>query len=457
MTDMEVTAINRYLRVKWFPRTISRVTVAEGASLDVDSSANLTIQTLKDCGATDLIIEACTTNQIPFFDAIAHLDSSRTDTMTITTQNGTNFVSRWDDADGGPRFVVSEDTTGAGGQRRNPENRLPFINPLLTQNGLPVIDLGSVMFRDVTNETGAALGYGAALRFDGFPELRVAEYISVISDTEDLKTAKAGQYGPCYTSYRSKASSFDGYNPGRRGRTVAGKNPPLFYAVSSSGNAVCINGTNYVNGVKQTYTYNPPDGFNIINIRPTSAIACNLIGRHVRNAGSNRADTYGGQRIAEYMIFGQLLSEAKRERIYKALRTKWFGDPPVTTNFYGKLSLGEGATMTVDYDEFLAVTNRLALAGTLSAASVSAANIAVAGASAAIDGALTLADGATLSFTRLPDGSWTSLSATSVAAEGTVMVSLSGNLKGLAGTSARLIATENPPISSPPARRRDSS
>ena len=447
MTTNEATVVNRYLRVKWFPRTISRVTVAEGASLDVDASANLTIQSLTDFGAANLAIEGNAVFHVPHFDAIAHLDASQTNTMTIVHQNGTNFVSRWNDVDGGSRFVVSEDTTGYLGQRRNPENRLPYINPSLTQNGLPVIDLGSVMFCTVTNGEGAAYGYGAAFRFDGFPNLKFAEYLSVISDTEDLKTAKAGQYGPCYTSYRSKASDFDGYNPGRRGQIVANKNPPLFYKVSSNYNTTCVNGTNYVNGVKQAYTYNPPDGFNIINIRPTSAISCNLIGRHVRCAGSNRADTYGGQRIAEYMIFGTILSDAKRERIYKALRTKWFGDAPVTTNFYGRLSLGEEASMVVGYDEFLAVTNKLSLAGSLTATSVTAANMDVAGTNATVTGALTLADGATLTFNRLADNTWTSLSATSIAAEGAVTVSLSGDIKGMAGTSVRLIATENPPAS----------
>ena len=241
MTTNEATRVNRYLRVKWFPQKISAVTVAKGASLDVDPSSNLAITSFADEGAADLVLSHAVTNRTPLFGAIAHLDASRTDTMSITSANGTNFVSRWNDADGGSRFVVSEDTTGAGGQRRNPENRLPFINPLLTQNGHPVIDLGSVMFRDVTNETGAALGYGAAFRFDGFPILKVAEYLSVISDTEDLKTAKAGQYGPCYTSYREKATNFEGYNPGRRGQTVAGKNPPLFYKVSSSYNITCVN------------------------------------------------------------------------------------------------------------------------------------------------------------------------------------------------------------------------
>ena len=64
-----------------------------------------------------------------------------------------------------------------------------------------------------------------------------------------------------------------------------------------------------------------------------------------------------------------------------------------------------------------------------------------------MDGALTLTDGATLSFTRLPDDTWTSLSATSVTAEGSVTVFLSGSLKGMGGKSARLIATDNPPAS----------
>jgi hypothetical protein len=147
------------------------------------------------------------------------------------------------------------------------------------------------------------------------------------------------------------------------------------------------------------------------------------------------------------MLFDTALPEAKRERIYKALRTKWFGDPPVTTNFYGRLSLGEKALMTVGYDEFLAVTNKLSLAGSLTATSVTAANMDVAGTNATVTGALTLADGATLTFKRLADNKWTSLSATSIAAEGAVTVSLSGDIKGMAGTSARLIATETPPAS----------
>jgi hypothetical protein len=149
------------------------------------------------------------------------------------------------------------------------------------------------------------------------------------------------------------------------------------------------------------------------------------------------------------MIFGELLGETTRDRIYKALRTKWFGDAPATTNYYNNLSLGAKAFMAVgNGGEAMSVTNKLTLAGSIEAICVSAEKLAIASANATVKGALTLPDGAILSFTLLPDGSWTSLSATSLAAEGAVTVSLSGcSLKGLDGTSARLIATDNPPAS----------
>ena len=61
---------------------------------------------------------------------------------------------------------------------------------------------------------------------------------------------------------------------------------------------------------------------------------------------------------------------------------------------------------------------------------------------------MTLPDGATLSFARLDDGSWPMLSASSVAADGAVTVVLTAaNLKGLAGTEARLVAADTPPAS----------
>ncbi len=366
--------------------------------------------------------------------------------MTLAMENGTNFITRWNDVDGGSMYFLSDTATGAFGQRTEPSKRRPFLNPAKSQNGLPVADLGSAIYLGYTNSEGVAIGYGGAFKFYTLSEKNAAsvrEYLAVISDTEDLKTAPTGKEGPAYLAFYS-GNTYNGQNPGRRGTTVSGKNPAL---LRKSDNTACVNGGIYVNGEAKTYAYNPPDGFSVINLRPTSAVTCNMIGRSLRKNSSGQAsDTYGGQRIAEYMLFTAVLDDAKRQRIYNALRNKWFGDVPATTNYYNLLSLGAEASMTVKY-EAVAVTNALSLAGTLASPAVSAANMAVAGANAMVDGALTLADGAMLSFTRLSDDTWTSLSATSVTAEGAVTVSLSGSLKGMGGKWVRLIATDNPPPS----------
>ena len=438
MTADEAAMINRYLRVKWFPRTIASVTVKEGASLEVDKSVNLTIASFKDEGAVDLSL-TCATNSydrgLSGLGAWIHVDASQTNTMTIVSEGGTNFVTRWNDVEGKAGHCDDENTTGLGGQRTNPERRKPYLNPVLTQNGLPIIDLGSAIHYSNTN------GHGASFMINGLDRTYIAEYLSVISDTEDLKTKFAGKPGPSYIAYRGGTAPWAGQNEGRRGELVSNKNPPLF---RSSNNTPCVNGTNYVNNVKQSYNYNPPDGFNIINIRPASKLWCNLIGRNIRGVSGQTIDSYGGQRIAEYMLFTSVLADKKRQRIYNALRNKWFGDIPATTNFYNNLSLGAASSMTVKY-EAVAVTNKLSISGSLSAAEVRTANIDVTGAGATISAPLTLPDGAALSFSRGTDGSWTSLSVSSLEAEGAVSVSLSAeSWRHIGGTSALLVSADTP-------------
>ena len=438
MTAGEATTITGYLKVKWFPVSIASVTIEKGASFAVDEDVKLSVP-ITDNGARNISLGCQTAifNKLSKVGAWIHVDASQTNTMTIVTENGTNYVTRWNDVDGGAGYCYDENTTGLGGQRTNPEKRKPYLNPELTQNGLPIIDLGSAIHYWNTN------GHGAAFMIGGLDRTYIREYLSVISDTEDLKTSGAGYPGPSYISYRGGTAPWSGQNGGRRGELVSGKNPPLF---RSSDNSACVNGDNYVNGVKQAFNYNPPDGFNIVNVRPTSGLWCNLIGRNIRGVSGQHIDSYGGQRIAEYMLFTSAIDDTKRQRIYNALRNKWYGDTPATTNVYNLLALGAEADLTVKY-EAVAVTDTLSLAGRLTAPYISAANIAVASTGAAVDGALTLADGATLTFTRLPDDTWTSLSATSVTAEGAVTVTLSGSLKGMGGKSVRLIATDNPPAS----------
>ena len=448
MTTNEEAMVNRYLRVKWFPQTIAAVTVEKGASLVVDKSANLTITTLKDEGAFDLALSYGTHTfdyTISGVSASIHVDASKIDTMTIVEKNGTNFVSRWKNLGSSSYDFVAEADEGANGDRginywrtNMTERPLPYISPDVTQNGLSVIDLGVFAKYNNTNANGSAF------KLEGLPKFTFAEYLSVIADREELKTTNNGAPGPSYIAYRGGTAPWSGQNEGRRGELVSGKNPPLF---RSSNNTPCVNGTNYVNNVEQAYTYNPPDGFNIINIRPrlpANNFYCNLMGRNIRGASSQTIDSYGGQRVAEYMLFSSILAEEKRQRLYNTLRSKWFGDVPATTNFYNSLSLGAKSVMTVKY-EAVAVTNRLALAGALAAPSVFAANVDVSGTNATVNAPLTVPDGVALSFARQDDGAWSALSVKSLAAEGAVRVVLAAkSQQGLGGTSARLVAAETP-------------
>ena len=381
LTDVERSKLTAYLRAKWFKRSVNMVTVASGASFEMDETSTLAVIRLKDEGAENLVL-SCATNScdhaLSGVGAFIHLDASKTNTMTLVEDNGTNFVTRWNDSDGGSMYVNAETCTGAFNQRTEPAKRRPFLNPDKYQNSLPVVDLGSAIYVGYTNSEGVAIGYGGAFTLPSRTEgnaAKVREYLSVISDTEDLKTGPLGKEGPAYMAFYT-GNTYNGQNPGRRGSVVAGKNPAIF---RKSDNDACVNGAILVNGDAKTYAYNPPDGFAVINLRPTAAVTCNVIGRSLRkNTSGQAADTYGGQRIAEYMLFASVLDDAKRQRIYSALRNKWFGDAPGTTNFYNNLSLGAASSMEVKY-EALAVTNKLALAGSLSAPVAFAANVVVTG------------------------------------------------------------------------------
>ena len=455
-------AVTGYLCAKWVlsnvPVNVMSVEVAEGASCIVDATTNVKVKSMHDANDGKYTYSGQTVslgNVLYKVGAWIHLDASAANTMTISTENGTNFVTRWNDVDGGSQYAIPDTFTGSGDFRTNPENRRPYINPTLKQNGLPVVDLGSALFNNYTNENtyGAAFWFNGCTTSDRTPSVK--EYLAVISDTEDLKTVPTGnKYGPAYFAYYGPASTSPrgGQMQGRRGAITANKNPPLFESTSSTASESNYRfkddgtgGRTFVNGVNVSYTSNPPDGFNVINIRPGTATKLNLIGRYQRYASaSSHFSTFGGQRIAEYMIFTSLLDDVKRERIYHALRVKWYGEEPLMRHGYKNLEVADDARVEVAW-EGITVTNTLEIAGAVSAPVVKAGNVAATGADATIDGALMVPDGAALSFARQDVGAWTALSAKSLAAEGAVRVVLAAESdKGLGGTSARLVATETP-------------
>ena len=447
MTTNEAAMVNRYLRVKWFPQTIAAVTVAKGASLDVDKSANLTIQHLGEEGAENLSLTS--SNILDVLDppsVYVHFDASATNTLEIETVNGTNFVTRWNDAGG--RSLYAENITTSNNLlntsvifRPDAENRKAFISYDMTETGLPVVDFGTLIAKGDTAETG---GYGAAMFFGETKKVVMAEGFIVSCDNEHLKERAKGVAGPSFFGNE------DGDMYGRRGDTPGGNKPPPLYYYSSSNDPskyCSVNGRTYLDGEETAYTTQYPEGFHVVDTIPSGKMLCNALARNYRSTGST-CNSYGGTRIGEFIILSEKLSDdgVMRARITNILKEKWLGmqNPAPVVRTYNKLELAENSSLIVKY-EAVAVTNKLTLAGSLAAPSVFAANVDVSGTNAMVNAPLTVPDGAALSFARQDDGAWTSLSAKSLVAEGAVRVVLAAkSQQGLGGTLARLVAAETP-------------
>lgn len=445
MTTNEAEMVNRYLRVKWFPQTIAAVTVEKGASLDVDPSSSLTIRNLQISDAENVALGSSVVidilNQPTTY---VHFDASATNTMELVNENGTNFVTRWNDVNGRNLFatnlLTSMNNLTSVEFRPNPENRKAFVSENLTRTGLPVVDFGTIIDNTDTAETG---GYGAAMFFGELKTAVMAEGFTVACDNEHLKERSKGVGGPSFFGGN------DGDMYGRRGDTPgSNKTAPIYYYANSNGSSkyCSINGTSYLDGNPVVYSANYPDGFHVLNTIPSGKMPCNTLGRNYRNTGS-KSNSYGGTRIGEFILLGTALSdETVRARMSAALMAKWLGSNR-NVRCWNDLSVVNGASVAVKWEN-VAVTNKLTLAGSISAPALSAANMEVVGANATVSAPLTLSDGATLSFARGADGSWPMLSASSVAADGAVTVVLAAaNLKGLAGTEARLVAADTPPAS----------
>ena len=443
MTTNEAAMVNRYLRVKWFPQTVAAVIVRESASLEVDKSANLTIKSLTDDGADSLVLFS--SNVIDVLNqptTYVHFDASATNSLETITENGTNFVTRWNDADGRSLSAVNLTTSNnllntSVVFRPNPENRKAFISTNLTATGLQVVDFGTLIANGDTAETG---GYGAAMFFGTKSTSVMAEGFIVACDNENLKKRAKGAAGPSFFGNE------DGDMYGRRGDTPgSSKSPQLYYHASSNGaSKYCsINGTSYMDGELTAYNTAYPDGFHVLNTIPSGKMPCNALARNYRSTGS-KCNSYGGTRIGEFIILESVNSSSNvRERMTAALMAKWLGTSR-QLHSYRNLSVSDAASLSVRWEN-LAITNRLMLAGSLYAPEVRAANIDVAGTNSMIGAPLTIPDGAALSFARQGDGAWTALSAKSLVAEGAVRVVLAAESeKGLGGTSARLVAAETP-------------
>ena len=251
-------------------------------------------------------------------DAFLHVDASRPDTLELEEQNGTNFVVRWNDVRGNGMFATN--CLAGPAWRTNPENRRAYISDV-TQNGLPVVDFGPVLYE------GHAEGYGATMIWSKTCT-NAYEVYEVIADTPD--TEECGRY----TSYISSSLDRAGNYRGEQGSDKAGH---IFHdnrnAYGWALGSVYHNGrlTNPNSaGMSGKWKVND-EGMSLLGFATCVESPKDVDGKYTNYAArvnSFARDynyTFGGQRIAEYLVFTNRLDSTDREILLGYLNCKWRG------------------------------------------------------------------------------------------------------------------------------------
>ena len=166
------------------------LTKTGGGTLNIFWTSNENARVVVEAGVVALPRYARPT--AVFAKAHFHVDASDPSTLVTECVNGTNFVVRWNDADGHTCYATNCPSTRIG--RRNPQDRRAFLRSRF-QNGLPVVDFGSLASKAYTNEQGVALGYGAAMEWSEPMVKTFREGFTVFSDTEDVYDAERGAFG----------------------------------------------------------------------------------------------------------------------------------------------------------------------------------------------------------------------------------------------------------------------
>ena len=270
-------------------------------------------------------------------DAFLHVDASRPDTLELDEQNGTNFVVRWNDVRGNGMFATN--CLAGPAWRTNPENRRAYISDV-TQNGLPVVDFGPILYE------GHAEGYGATMIWSETCT-NAYEVYEVITDTPD--TEECGRY----TSYISSSLDRAGNYRGNKGSNQEGN---IFHDNGSTyGWALgCVyhNGrltSSNSEGMSGKWKVND-DGLSLLGFTTCIENPKDKEGKYINYSGRINSfardydNTFGGQRLAEYLVFTNRLDEADRTSLQEYLNRKWRGGefPPYTVS---SLNVAPGASV----------------------------------------------------------------------------------------------------------------
>ena len=297
-------------------------------------------------------------------EAVFHVDASYAPSLTVTPQGGTNFVSKWTD-----RRIAGEELGFTPNCAQQTGTYKPFLRRRF-QNGRDILDFGG-FYRSAMGPdpmTGAArAGWGGSMTWATAID-DICDVFTVVSDTPDLKYAYVRcptQSHPGTPFVGDTTSHWNWIRPLISSGLTFGnganvRNPALLRDDVDVYSGPVKNGEMYLDGCTANSQTVMPDGFHLLEFRPTTPCYGNAFARIGEIS-------YGGQRIGEFVVFNRKLEPAERLAVQAYLQTKWL---PVRL---ATLELRAGATLDLpantsllaaklDMDETARVTGQGVLA-----------------------------------------------------------------------------------------------
>jgi len=245
------------------------------------------------------------------------IDCNATNLYTFVTQNGTNFVSKILDADGGDTYLSSWGGT--------------YDKPYYTEetlNGLHLLDFGTYQNN---NDVVYTNGHGGNLALN--KSFTLGEYFYVWKDRDDAIDMDL------HGGSELNGPPVLGNNPSYFSRGLGGGGNGFPYLSTGMGDTFKMNLK--IDGVPTTFSTRIGRGFHLLHNRAkdgSDGVGLSMIGWSIPYGG--------GFVLAELVAYSNKLSSAAAARVSAQLRAKWFG-----ARIDG-LTLREGATLDVSAVKF---------------------------------------------------------------------------------------------------------
>ena len=355
------------------------------------------------------------------------LDASRTDRFVTEAVNGTNFVLRWNDANGRNIAAATNGVT-----TYSFDSTRQVAHPYLTSEGPrggQAVDFGAYTSHDHPEGCGARLALTSTLTSGTLGTPGLMNVMAVWKDRDEtsaLSTAPYPTIGPCL---------FGNNYYWFRGLGGDGKGYPMHYYDAPTR----MSGSFFIDGTSRSWkTYEVPAGWHLLNQQlswPAGAELSNIGGNvnarvtnktvayNSTDAGgyspTEKSGVYGGVCFSEIVVFRRRTTAPFRKAAAGALGAKWFGNENVLA--FDTVTLADATALEMPHTQ-VCVTN-LSFAGTTR-----------------LEGTLTLPAGAALAVSGNAADGFGTLTTDGVTAQGggTVAVTADSPI-GLSGKKFKLL------------------